>query len=308
MHGRKWVKLLIGLFILGTAVSGNAQVQGKLYALDSMIMVGNPFKVQMEITHPEEMVVIFPDSDANFFPYELYRARAFPTQTFEGRSTDKKLFRLYTWEIDSIQTLTLPYWYVKNGDTIQEYANQIRFQFLPTLPARADTSQVRFQEGYYDLDGPKDYTLLFIILGSVLVGLALAGFLLYKPILNRIKKWRIEKEWKKYQGKFDQLPGLLPRQTEFIVSLNHLWKEYLDRRHHVVLRSLSTAELKHELQSFEGIGQQEAKILMSSNRSGDMILYAGQRFKDQDLMHLHSEIVSIMETEYLRRKEALEDV
>src|SRR5688500_9661894 len=104
------IKFLSVLLMLMSSIwpllAQDVTVRGGFF-LDSL-KIGDQTGFYLTAKYPSNLNIIFPDSTYNFSPFEYERKRYFPTQTTKGESYDSVVYFLSTFEVDSVQTLSLP--------------------------------------------------------------------------------------------------------------------------------------------------------------------------------------------------------
>lgn len=291
----------------GQGQSSDGKVQALLSTLDKNVEVGRPYRVQLEVQHPADMVVIFPDTGLDFAPFEIFSRDPITTQTEDGSSTDRVIYQLYSWAIDSIQYVTLPVKYIDSGDTSIFYSNTEPLLFIPKIPTLTDSTSFIYTEELAIIDEPIDWTVTGIVVLVLVLVLGGATILLYNPIRNALLRRRIEREWTRYRGQWEKLAGGMQEQETFLLSLSKVWKGYFDRDWGRGLGSLTSKELEVELKEVTSLADEDRKTLVDINRSGDRVTYAGSDLlPESHLKNYYDSAGRIMEREYRRRKEALE--
>lgn len=286
--------------------SSDGKVRAKLETMDRLIMVGKPFRAQLEVTHPAEMVVIFPDTGGGFFPFELNKRFPEPTRVSDGIATDFVIYELWSWNVDSLQTLQLPVQYIDKNDTLSLLSNAEILEFIPTLPTDNDSLKYKRIENIADVSEPIAWGAWSIVLGALIVISLLLGIFLYNPVRKWFRRRRIEREWKKYLNRLQLVGKIKDQEDVYLLELAKVWKGYLDRDWKRGLGSLSTRELEEELKSIDSLAQEDKQSLIALNRSADRATYGGQSIEGGELSSYFAKIRSIMEKEYRRRKEAAE--
>lgn len=302
------------LLLLVLCAAGQAQppppppgpVQAFLTVPDPNVEVGRPFRVQLEVHHPSDLVILFPDTTGDFLPYELVKRYPVPTRSDESGSIDFTEYDLYSWAIDSVQYLRLPVGYVQDGDTAYTYSNEEALHFVPRIITPIDSLQVLAVSDLAPIAEPFNWTAFLVIgLGLVLL-LVVLGIVFLPRIRKAMRRARIEREWKKYIGKLQQIPSLLPDQEGYLLELSRVWKSYYDRGWQRGLASLSTRELREALPFVEQLEARDRKDLLALNSEADYVVYAGRSLPEQQLREFYGQVERIMQQEYLRRKEAVE--
>jgi hypothetical protein len=99
---------LTGLCLVFCIVSSAQTIDTKGGFLSDSLKIGEETAFYLSSRYPSEFTVLFPDSTYSFAPFEYSRKVYFPTRTKNGQSVDSTVYYLSTFEIDSIQTLSLP--------------------------------------------------------------------------------------------------------------------------------------------------------------------------------------------------------
>lgn len=308
MHASGRYKSIVTSLLLACfwALCPAQKVDALLTPIDKAVQVGRPFQVEIRVTHPSDVVVIFPDSARDFTPYEVHSGKAIPTETAEGESEDAKIYKLYTWEIDSIQYLQFPVRYVVDGDTETVMTNREAVMFQPVIAVYSDSLQVQLHENLVEIEEPINWVAILIILGILIVVGVLAGIGLSPSIAKWWRRRKIEREWRRFKEILNGIPAKIGQPETYISELNRIWKTYYDRDWKRALASLTTRELQGALPKVDSLDAQDREILVELSASADRILYAEQPIPEDQMRNLHGQVARIMEKEYQRRKEAAE--
>lgn len=299
------VLLLVMLALL--PLSHAQDVTATLSPLDEMVQVGRPFQVELLVRHPQDVVVLFPDSIKDIAPYEVRSGKPLATRTNDGISEDVKIYDLYTWEIDSVQFLQFPVRYLTpKGDTMMVMTNRAQVDFQQVIVDYNDSLEVRMYPDAVLIREPFNWKAFLIISGVLLFLVVLLILLLSKPIRNAMKRRRIEREWRKYQKQLLNVPSLLPDQELYLSELNRVWRAYFDRDWKLALGSRTTSELKKFLPSVHSIAETDRPLLIALASASDMVMYAGRPLPTEQFEIVYGHVSRIMEQEYNRRKEAVE--
>lgn len=306
-----WAFMLPGLVLaqglnIPVGQTADGTVRAELKTLEKEIMVGKPFQAQLEVTHPAEMVIIFPDTGGGFAPFELQSRSPQPTRSDGGLSIDFVVYHLWSWEVDSLQYLQLPIGYIQGEDTLLLLSNSQELNFIPTLPMDNDSLAFRRIENLAPVGEPIAWGAWGLLILALIIVLTVLVSVLYKPIKKWFRRRKIEREWKRYQGRLQKVPGFLPQQESYLLELSKVWKAYFDRDWGRGLGALSTKELVHELKEMQQLAQEDKSALFQLNRSADHVTYGGQQLPQPELDGYFSKVGKIMESEYKRRKEAAE--
>lgn len=308
MQDANWHKLawIIALLLMGNAVAAQ-EVVATLTARQTKVQVGRPFEIELSVRHPERTVVVFPDSAKDFKPYEVHSGKPIPTHTDAGISEDVKIYRLYTWEIDSVQRLQFPARYITpKGDTATVLSNEVLVEFLPTIHHYSDTLKVRVIENVAEIREPINWMAWGIIFSASLLLLLLLGFIFFKPVTKWLRRRRIYHEFRRYLRDLESLRTLGGDQSAFYPRLNRIWRNYFDRDWYLALGAMTTSELKEALTRLDVLDDADRKLLESLSEATDMVLYAGRQQPDAQTLIFWEGVRNILHKEFARRKEAAE--
>jgi len=205
--------------------------------------------------YPSKLNILFPDSTYNFAPFEYGRKVYFPTRTTQGESYDSVIYYLSTFEIDKVQTLSLPVFQFNDRDTVT-YASPVDsirlielVQPLPdtlavqNLPLKTDTA-------YQLVPFLFNYPIL-VIIGVVLLVLALAGWLIFgKRIRKHYRIKRMEKSYQKFLTVFTQQvdhirQSFSPGRAEHALVEWKRYMEHLEARPYTKLTSRETMRMEN---------------------------------------------------------------
>ncbi|HOX83979.1 MAG TPA: hypothetical protein PLJ60_08455 [Chryseolinea sp.] len=243
--------LTLFFFLLVSITSVCAQdvtVRGGFF-LDSL-QIGEPSGYYLSATYPSTENILFPDSTFNFAPFEWGRKKYFTTETTDGRSYDSVVYYLSTFELDEIQTLSLPVFQLNPKDctTFESNRDSIRLILLATnipdtvsmqtLPLKAS---VAYQNVPYDFN----YLILLIVLSVLIVILALVWIFFGKKIRRHFRMKRLQKAHHQFLEIFSSniesvQAAFSPATAESTLSF---WKKYMERLEARPYTKLTTSEM-----------------------------------------------------------------
>lgn len=301
----RWVALL-ALAVAGNLLYGQ-EVTATLTSKAKQVQVGMPFEVELSVRHPERTIVVFPDTAKDFLPYEVESGKPLPTMTDAGISEDRKIYQLYTWEIDSVQRLQFPVRYLTaKGDTARVLSNEVLVEFLPKIHQYSDTLQLEVIGQLAEIREPINWLAWGIIFTAGLLIIFIGVLIFAKPLGRWIKRAKIEREFRRHLDQLQRLRAVGGDQVAYYPGLNKVWRSYFDRHWALALGSMTTAELSHALLQLKALDDQDRQTLLELSRTNDMVLYAGQRQPDDNAVAFWNSIHQIMLKEFARRKEAVE--
>lgn len=300
------VSLLWGSWLMAQeAENSPREVNATLTTSEEYIEVGRPFKVDLEVVHPSDMVVILPDTGQDFAPYELAGRAPAPTRSSDGRSVDFVTYSLRSWSIDSIQEIRFPVQYIQSGDTKTVYSSSDSVILMPAITTPIDSLDVMTNDLLADVEEPIDWRATILLFGIPIVLLIIALVVFWKPMLRFFKGRRLERQYQKFNARLDQSRQLLPDQKEYLLIVSRIWKDYLDTELKMGLASFSSRELRTHLGKMDVLPAGRKEALLEMNQSADRVTYAGAGIESTKLDAYYSLVGQVLKEEFARRKEAL---
>ena len=93
-----------------------SQPQGRF--LQPSARIGEIVEYELRYRHAPGLNVIFPDSTAEYAPFEFVGKTYQPTRTRQGISLDQTTYRLRTFDLAPVQSLQLPVTILQGRDTL----------------------------------------------------------------------------------------------------------------------------------------------------------------------------------------------
>jgi hypothetical protein len=224
----------LGLFI--GMVSVHAQeVRVQAGFLTDSLAIGDVGGYYLTARYPSDLNILFPDSTFNFAPFEYVRKVYFPTKTANGKSYDSTIYYLSTFEIEKLQTLSLPVYQFNDLDTISYASPRDTIRLIELVKNLPDTLAVKnlplkTNTAYQLVPFLFNYPILMIVVG-VLLASALIGWLIFgKRIRRHYRIKRMEKSYQKFLGAFTRQVDEI-RQSFSPVRTEHAlveWKRYME--------------------------------------------------------------------------------
>jgi len=256
MEGRSYKLLFIILLSLYAVVNTTGQdlnIKAGFFA-DSL-KIGDVTPFYLTARYPANQNVLFPDSTFNFAPFEYDHKLYFPTETKEGISYDSVIYYLSTFEVDPIQSLSLPVFQLNPMDCtiIVSQPDSIRLQELvKNLPDTLSIKNLplKVSIAYQDVPYSFNYPVLMIVLG-VLLFVSILGWLLFgKRIRQHYRLKRLHKSHQKfletYSGQLEQIRQAFSTNTTENALVH--WKKYMEQlesRPYTKLTTLETTRLEN---------------------------------------------------------------
>ena len=224
------------------------------FFLDSL-KIGDQTGFYLAAKYPSNLNIIFPDSTYNFTPFEYERKRYFPTQTTQGQSYDSVVYYLSTFEVDRVQTLSLPVFQL-NPQDCTKFASPpdtiLLTELVKNLPdtLTAENLPLRVNTIYENVSYLFNYPVLIISIAVLLVGSLIVWFAFGKKI---IRHFRLKKMLKAHQKFLDSYSAQIDAVKTAFSSVTtesalSLWKKYmenLEARPYTKLTTRETMQLEN---------------------------------------------------------------
>ncbi|TAF63389.1 MAG: hypothetical protein EAZ55_13945 [Cytophagales bacterium] len=211
--------------------------------------IGTKIYYALTLKHAPEMQIVFPDSTHNFSPFEFQKMTPYPTETNNNISTDSVIYELVSFEVDRIQTLSLPVYILAGEDSVRYYSNLDTVLIEEMIKGNIDTLQYRENEQYENLNPYFNYPYLITgILSIVLVGwlgwILLGGrirkaYLLYDI---RTRHGRFIRDFKKLTNRIK-----VRQSAEDVERILILWKNHLTLLEKEPFNTFTTKEIVQKI-------------------------------------------------------------
>ncbi|GAA4384329.1 hypothetical protein [Hymenobacter koreensis] len=247
----RWLTWLGALLLLAGSASAAVSAsdtlpQGRF--LRPEVRIGELIEFELTFRHDPALNVVFPDSTADFKPFEYVSRRFWPTRTRQGVSVDRCRYTLRTFSIDSVLQLAPSVTVLRGRDTLQLRPNPaiVRLHFTaPALAPDADLPPLRQTTAPLPIEPRFNYPYWI----AAAVGLlALAGIVWWsfgRRLRRRFQLYKLRRnhlyflaQYARHLERFE-----LSRSLTNMERAITLWKNYLARLEGNALNTLTTREI-----------------------------------------------------------------
>jgi len=229
-----WVSWLASVFLmLGMMPAGAGLLAQELpvgrFLADS-ISIGSPIIYSLSYRHSPEEVLIFPDTSYDFKPFELVDKKFFPTRTNASGSLDSVVYTLMSFEIDLVQTMSLPVYIISEKDSTPAFATPDTVYLREMISGPVDSLSLKANTRYRPLKYETNYSFFLLILLGFLVLFGLFALLFGKQIRTRFRLYRLERRHLAFLQEFRQMGSQLTT-SETVLLLEKVvmhWKGYIE--------------------------------------------------------------------------------
>jgi hypothetical protein len=229
------ISILYATFCILTfsATAQEIKVSGK-FSSDS-IKIGKPIEFYLSAHYPEKLDLLFPDSTFSYAPFELQKKSYISTKTKNGISVDSVIYTLTTFEVDSIQKLSLPIFVINKSDCTQILSNTdtVYFQNLvKSIPdsLAAEQLPLKVNVNYLGVSWQLNYILVGIIVSILVIILVLIWVFFGKRIMKYFRLKKLAKGYQLFRSQFDSSVDQLNREftPQSAEQSLLIWKKYLE--------------------------------------------------------------------------------
>jgi len=230
---RRFSAFIFLLFCFFRSFTQDVEVRGS-FGFDSL-KIGQAVPYSLTARYPREINLIFPDSTYAFAPFEFEAKRYFTTRTKEGISFDSVVYVLSTFEVDSVQRLSLPVFVIHKQDcTAYSAAADSVFvvQLVKHIPdsVSAEKLPLKTNTAYQRVSWLFNYPLVLIAAGSLVILSLMVWIFFGKRIRKHFKVKRMNRMHREFLQKYsDQLAQLKVNASHVKAeSVLVLWKTYME--------------------------------------------------------------------------------
>lgn len=262
------------------------------------LKIGYPIEYALSISYPSEWQIFFPDSSYDYSPFEFYSKEVFTTKSNDSLSKDSVVYQLMSFELDSVQKLSLPVYRLHLGDTVELMSNldsAMLKEYIETLPQDLDLKE---NSGHWFIPDIFDRKFWLIVAGVIVSTLILIGLVFGKRILKSIKAYFLKRNHQKFIEEFEGRLSDIKTEAkrEFAEGANAHWKNYLSELEGIPYNTYSSREFLDKL------GDKE---LIEHLKNLDAFIYGG--YKQENLVESMVHLMHYAQDRFeMKRKEVLD--
>ncbi len=265
------IKRILGCFIGLVMTFGLMGQTNKPFAyfVEDSLKIGEPVSYSLSYRDARNRSVIFPDSLYDFSPFELIDKFYFSTKSDTATSIDSAIYVLTTFEIDSVQKLSLPIFIANKKDSIPVFSNIDSIALKHVVLQMPDSLSMAETNAFEPVSLAFNYPYWIIGMVSFCVAMLVIFFVWGKSIRKKIQLYRLKKALEIFQKEFDaRVHGLAqPDSINDIEQLLKMWKAYMEKLEGSPYTSLTTKEIRKI---------QQSNSLDETLKAIDRNIYSGQ--------------------------------
>ena len=250
-RNRYLFRLLAFSFILSCCSTAAAQsLKPRGYFSADTLKVGEPVQYTLTFRYPRDLEVVFPDEEANYTPFEYLDRTFSPTRSDSLFSYDSVVYNIATFELDSVQLLTLPVYMVDTDDSGRAdstaiYADLDSIVLKPVIQQLPDSLALKENINPLKIPLQFNYPYLLVGIGALMALLVLLYVFFGKQLRRQWQLRRLRKANQRFGERFGQAIATLQehpdrQQSEAVLVL---WKKYMERLDRTPYTKMTTREI-----------------------------------------------------------------
>lgn len=264
--------LVLLVFVAGTCITGlSQQVKVKGRFLADSIHLGESVPYVLSARYPRNTEILFPDSTFSFAPFEYQGKRIFTTETTDNISYDSAVYMLTTYEIDSLQRLSLPVFVYHPSDCTAYDAPPDTLFFSAMVAAVPDSVSaqelpLKTNTEYQRVKWILNYPVLLAIVVVLVLLLVVAWLAFGKRIKKYLVLRRLKKNYQEFIDRFGTLAALEKLSSAEAEKALVLWKKYMESLEEKPYTKFTSKEIAEA---------EKNSALSEALRSIDRFIYGG---------------------------------
>ena len=234
------------LFIISfKSIGQEIKVEGNF--IEDSIQIGNIVSYNLNISYPNNIEVLLPDSNYNYIPFEYINKSYSSTINDSIYNYDEVNYKFTSFNLDSIQFLKLPVFIINSKDSLIMYSNTDSIFLMEFIKELSDSLNVKSNTKFSFVGLAIDYKFITKIT-SFLILFLITFYLLFRKKINKYFKIRIaKKEYNTFINKIEKLNDEIQNdfKIEKIELFLLLWKRYNEKVSKYPYSSLTTSEIIH---------------------------------------------------------------
>ena len=243
MHRKIIAQLVILFFSINLSLAQDIEPQG--FFIEQQAKIGEEISYTLSVRYNKNLNILFPDSTFSFGTFEYNSRVYFKTKSDNTLSFDSVVYKLSTFEIDSIHYLQLPVFILNNDDSLGIYSTIDSINLVQVVMEIPENPELKANTELVNINRQFNYPYFLIGLGVLAFIAIIISLFFGKQLLKAWKIYRMKRKHKKFIERFFNLmrdvssnnPGKTP---EHVLAV---WKTYMERLEKRPISKLTTKEI-----------------------------------------------------------------
>ncbi|MBV6645150.1 MAG: hypothetical protein KI790_06860 [Cyclobacteriaceae bacterium] len=234
---------LIFIFSIRSLSAQEVTVRGG-FVQDSL-SIGEEIEFWITASYPTSVEMIFPDSNFNFIPFEFLSKSYVPTTLYDQQAFDSAVYTLQSFEIEPVQYLDLPAILLTESDSTSIDTPLDSIYFKNLVLVATDTTALKTDLSYFDVDRRFNHPLWLIILGSLITIGVIFLLIFGKKIRRALLLKRMKKDYIRFSNILSSHIDSLRQAPETKLAENAItdWKLYMEKLEKKPYSKMTTKEI-----------------------------------------------------------------
>ncbi len=243
MHKKSIVQFIIILFGYHFGLAQSVEPKGSF--IQSETKIGEEIQYALSVKYDKTLNILLPDSLYRFGTFEYISRKYFITRTDSTTSYDSVIYKLSTFETDTVQYLQLPVFVMKDKDSLAVYSKMDSILLIPVVKELPENPEWKTNTALVNVKRQFNYPYFLIALGLVLFIVLVVALFFGRQLTRWWKAYLMQRTHKKFIEKFFNLmrdvSGNNPVNTPEHVLV--VWKDYLEKLEKKPISKLTTKEI-----------------------------------------------------------------
>lgn len=237
------MKKLILICILFTNKIYSQEIDYNIFFREDSVKIGDTITLISTLKYPINIEIIQPDSSYNFMPFEFIDKIVFESSSTNNLIFDSTLYFLQTFELDSIQSISLISYIISTGDSLEILSNSDKITTISLV--KEINSKTKTNTLFEKINSIFNSKKFLTIIGVVLSIIVLIYLLFRKKINKYFKIKRIKSETDYFKNEFDDILSNYQNTNDikFLENLLLKWKRFMEKLSKKPYSSSTTSEI-----------------------------------------------------------------
>ena len=206
-----------------------ATFNNELIIVEDSAKVGEPITAKLTVTHNRSEVVYFPDSTFDFGVYTFLSKSWTPTTVSDTGITDYAIYKLTTFELDSVQKLKIPVYRIIKGDSVEVFSNIDSFAIKYELTKFPEKIELKENTTFARPQLPISEIVTAGVLLLMVIALIIVWIAFGRNIVAKIKTVVMKHRLKKFEEQFDTIFQNAKTNPKHVNKLVKVWKSIINQ-------------------------------------------------------------------------------
>jgi len=237
------MKKLILICILFTNKIYSQEIDYNIFFKEDSVKIGDTITLTSTLKYPINIEIIQPDSSYNFMPFEFIDKIVFESSSTNNLIFDSTLYFLQTFELDSIQSISLTSYIISRGDSLEILSNSDKITTISLV--KEINSKTKTNTLFEKINSIFNSKKFLTIIGVVISIIVLIYLLFRKKINKYFKIKRIKSETDYFKNEFDDVLSNYQNTNDikFLENLLLKWKRFMEKLSKKPYSSSTTSEI-----------------------------------------------------------------